>query len=334
MEKLLITGGSGFIGTNLIEYVKHEYDILNVDIKRPKIESHLKYWLEIDINNFDGISSAVDAFKPELIIHLAARTDLEGRDINDYVSNTTGTANLLNIIRNCSSLKKIIFASSKFIAPNGYSVVNQFDTCPHTIYGKSKALMEQLIWENPPKCDWLIIRPTSHWGPYFGIPYRGFFEFISRGLYFHIGRKKCFKTYGFVGNTVYQICKLLDTDTEESSNKVYYLGDEPAYEIGDWANEIAREKGKELPHVPILLVKFAAYLGDLLGVFKIKFPMNSFRYSNMTTNGTNDLSEIAKVAPHPPYTRLEGTKMTVKWLTSLRRESRRQRLEPTSRWEK
>jgi hypothetical protein len=174
--------------------------------------------------------------------------------------------------------------------------------------------MEQFIWRDPPKCDWLIIRPTSIWGPYFGEPYRHFFEYILKGLYFHIGDNKCFKTYGYVGNTVYQIHKLLITNTKTSSNKVYYLGDDPAYEIGDWANEIAKEIGKDLPLVPKFLVRAAAYVGDLLGSINVRFPMNSFRYYNMTLDGTNDLYEIGKIAPNLPYTRLEGTKITLKWL--------------------
>lgn len=49
--KVLVTGGSGFIGTNLIEYLMNipDVQIMNIDKQRPKIENQLSYWKNIDI---------------------------------------------------------------------------------------------------------------------------------------------------------------------------------------------------------------------------------------------------------------------------------------------
>ena len=318
MQKILITGGSGFIGTNLINYMIDTYEIVNLDIKEPKLEEHNKFWSKVDIRKSKEFSAAINFFKPDYIIHLAARTDLSGNLLSNYDSNTVGTQNLLNIIDNCKNLKKVIFSSSKFVAPNGYEVANQYDMCPHTTYGESKAAMERLIWNEPPKCDWLIIRPTSIWGPYFGEPYKNFFDYILKGLYFQIGNNKCFKTYGYIGNTVYQIQQLLIADTKAMSNKIYYLGDDPSYEINEWANEIATEINRKVPKVPNCFVRLLAYFGDFIGFFGMNFPMNSFRYYNMTLDGVNELSEINKLAPSLPFTRLEGTKLTLRWMASSR----------------
>lgn len=51
MKKILITGGSGFIGTNLIELLSKSknYEILNVDFQPPKKENHKLYWKNLDI---------------------------------------------------------------------------------------------------------------------------------------------------------------------------------------------------------------------------------------------------------------------------------------------
>ncbi|MDC1292408.1 NAD(P)-dependent oxidoreductase [Amylibacter sp.] len=318
MKKILITGGSGFIGTNLINYMMDSYEIMNLDIKEPKIAVHRKYWAELDIRDIKEFSIFINTFKPDYIIHLAARTDLNGKLLSNYDSNTIGTQNLLNIIGNYKNLEKVIFASSKFIAPNGYKVENQYDMCPHTTYGESKAEMERLIWNKPPKCDWLIIRPTSIWGPYFAEPYKFFFDYILKGFYFQIGNQKCFKTYGFIGNTVYQIQQLLVADTNFMSNKIYYLGDDPPYEINEWAKEIAVEINQKIPKVPSILVKLISYFGDFIRLFGINFPMNSFRYHNMTQDGINELSEINKLAPSLPFTRLAGTKLTLRWMTKTK----------------
>ena len=51
-KKILVTGGSGFIGTNLIEELSiNNYDILNLDIQKPKIHEHTLNWKYCDINN-------------------------------------------------------------------------------------------------------------------------------------------------------------------------------------------------------------------------------------------------------------------------------------------
>ena len=102
------------------------------------------------------------------------------------------------------------------------------------------------------------------------------------------------------------------------SNKIYYLGDDPSYEINEWANEIATEINRKVPKVPNSFVRLLAYFGDFIGFFGINFPMNSFRYYNMTSDGVNELSEINKLAPSLPFTRLEGTKLTLRWMASSR----------------
>ena len=313
--KILVTGGSGFIGTNLIEdLISEGYDVKNIDIKSPKIKNRENIWEDVDITNYSLFEKCVTKFDPDYIIHLAARTDLDGKKVEDYSANTVGVENLMKIVQKTKKLKKIIITSSKFVTKNGYQIKNQFDYCPHTVYGESKVITENNVWNNKPKCDWCIIRPTSIWGPWFGVPYRNFFDMIKKRMYFHIGRKKCFKTYGYIGNSIYQIKTLLFTKTNDENKKVFYIGDEPAYEINEWADEIGMEMNHKIITVPTFIVWIAAKFGDFLSLFHIHFPMQSFRYYNMTHDGVNDLSSIKEVAPDMPYTRLEGTKKTVEWM--------------------
>ena len=133
-------------------------------------------------------------------------------------------------------------------------------------------------------------------------------------MYFHIGHIKCHKTYGYIGNALYQIEQLLLNDTLEKDNKVFYIGDEPAYEINEWADEIASELNFKVPTMPVWFVRILAKFGDFLGIFNIHFPMQSFRFVNITKYGTNDMTNTYKIAPDMPYSRLEGTKITIKWI--------------------
>ena len=313
--KILITGASGFIGTNLLEdLLSKGYDVLNLDIQEPKIRERKNVWKNVDITEYEVFERRVLEFKPDYIVHLAARTDLDGKTLSDYSANTIGVENLMKIVQKLPELKKIIITSSKFVTPNGYKIRDQFDYCPHTIYGESKAETEKLVWKNEPHCDWCIIRPTSIWGPWFGVPYRNFFDMVMKRMYFHIGDIKCHKTYGYIGNAIYQIEQLLFHETKDRSNKVFYIGDEPAYEINEWADEIANELGFKVPTMPVWFVKCLAKFGDFLGLFGIHFPMQSFRYGNMTNDGINDMANTYVIAPDMPCTRLDGTKKTIEWI--------------------
>ena len=314
-EKILLTGASGFIGTNLLEdLLKKGYEVKNLDWNEPKITARKNLWENVNIINYDEFEKAVISFNPDYIVHLAARTDLDGKTLEDYEQNITGVENLMKIIHKLPNLKKIIITSSKFVTRNGYQIKNQRDYCPHTKYGESKVETETRVWNDIPDCDWCIIRPTSIWGPWFGVPYRNFFDMVIRRMYFHIGHIKCHKTYGYIGNAIYQIEHLLFNETKDVNNKVFYIGDEPPYEINEWADEIAAELGFKIPTMPVWFVKCLAKFGDFLGFFHIHFPMQSFRFTNMTNDGINDMSNTYKIAPEMPYTRLEGVRETIAWI--------------------
>lgn len=315
LSKILVTGGSGFIGTNLIEhFIGQGHQVLNLDINQPKINDRQSIWTKVDICDFKKFREMVLSFAPDYIIHLAARTDLDGKSISDYRANTIGVENLLKIVEELPELKKILITSSKFVNPNGYIPTSQFDYHPHTVYGESKVETERKVWANKPHCDWSIIRPTSIWGPWFGVPYRNFFDMVMKKMYFHIGNTKCYKTYGYIGNSIYQIESLLFAETLDEDNKVFYIGDEPAYEINEWADEIGSEIGFQVRKLPVFLIKCAAWAGDLLKLVKVRFPMTSFRYGNMTNHGVNDMSSTFKIVSGTPYSRIEGTKATIDWI--------------------
>ena len=200
----------------------------------------------------------------------------------------------------------------------GYKPKDIFDYHPTTIYGESKVITEQTVWNNKPNCDWAIIRPTSIWGEWFGAPYKNFFDMIITRRYFHIGKKICAKTYGYIGNAIYQIEKILFTDTFKDDEKVFYVGDIPPVIIKEWANEIAGYLGCKILTVPYGIVFTAAVLGDLLKKMGITFPMTTFRFRNMTTNNIIDLSKTINIAPDLPYTRIQGIEKTLEWINSNR----------------
>ncbi len=314
-DRVLITGGSGFIGSNLIKFLseKDNIELLNIDCVYNKSIDDLCRTEIVDMLNAQLLSEIIKIFSPHYIVHLAARTDLKGNCKEDYSVNTLGTSNLINAANKTDSVKKIIFCSSMLVCKAGYIPKSDTDYSPDNAYGESKVEMEKIIRREPQPWKWSIIRPTSIWGPGFKEPYRNFFDTVAKGRFVDIGNRYCTKTYGYIGNTVYQIKKILDSDL--TNGKTYYLGDDPPIFISEWGKEIAREmKIKDPVKISYSFLKYAAFLGDLLVKAGWQFPMTSFRLKNMTTDNIFDLEELYKIAPNPPFTREEGIKETLNWL--------------------
>jgi nucleoside-diphosphate-sugar epimerase len=318
MKKILITGGSGFIGTNLIETLrKTNAEILSVDMAEPKLESHRQIWKKVDIREKNAIMATVKDFQPDYVIHLAARTDLNGKTLQDYDANMQGVSNLLDALEQVPNLKQAVFASSMYVCEPGYMPKDFEDYAPHTLYGESKVETERRIKECNPRYTWSIIRPTSIWGPWFGEPYNKFFHIVLRHMYFHMGKRACRKTYGYVENAIYEIMSIFEADVEKVNRKVFYIGDYEPYDITEWANEIAKESGIWIPKIPYWCFKCAGWFGDLLKKFGIAFPMTSFRLHNMTTDNVHNLEPIKAIAPNLPVSRIEGTKRTLDWINTV-----------------
>lgn len=323
MNRILITGGSGFIGTNLIETLrKTDAEILSVDMADPKLEEHRPIWKKVDIREKNAIMATVKDFQPDYVIHLAARTDLNGKTLQDYDANMQGVSNLLDALEQVPNLKQAVFASSMYVCEPGYMPKDFEDYAPHTLYGESKVETERRIKERNPKYTWSIIRPTSIWGPWFGEPYNKFFHVVLNNMYFHMGKRACRKTYGYVDNAIYQIMSILDADAEKVNRKVFYIGDYEPYDITEWANEIAKEAGIWIPRIPYWCFKCAGWFGDLLKKFGIAFPMTSFRLHNMTTDNVHNLEPIKAVAPNLPVSRIDGTKRTLEWINKVEKSTK------------
>ncbi|MEN6328047.1 MAG: NAD(P)-dependent oxidoreductase [Syntrophomonas sp.] len=318
--KIVITGGSGFIGTNLMDfYINDGIEVVNIDIKKPRKSAHNDFWREADINDIDTLRKIFDEVNPDFVFHLAARTDLDGKHIDDYITNTGGLQNVIVVCKNIKHLQRVVFASSKLVCKNGYIPKDDHDYCPDTAYGESKVEGEKRVAAmRDSNFSWVIVRPTSIWGPWFEIPYRNFFNTIRKGLYIHPKGVRSQKTYGFSGNTIFQLNKIMLAPDHVVDKKILYLGDYEPIEVKNWGDLISEELNVRKPvEVPLFFLEILARLGDTFKHYGVKsFPYSSFRLNNILAETAFDLSELKALCGATPFSLSDGIKITVDWLKS------------------
>jgi len=323
MKKVFVTGGSGFIGTNVVSSLLADgYVVLSIDIKPPQDKTHVALYEHGDILDGDYLIRTVQKFAPDIIVHLAARTDLNEKvGINGYQANTIGVQNIISAIKQQPSVQRCIFSSTKLVCSTNYTPKTEDDYCPDTLYGRSKVQGERIVKSAEGlTCTWCIVRPTSIWGPWSmapHIPYGRFFQLISKGLYYHLGNVDSPKSFGFVGNTVFQLKKLLLAECFAIDRKVFYLSDYETYYIREWANTISiKLKRKPIHDLPEPLIYLAAKLGDFAKIIGYREPpISTFRLKNMRADTSGiPLENIKKVTGTLPYTIEQGVDCTITWM--------------------
>ena len=321
-QRVIVTGGSGFIGSNLVEfYHQAGAHVVNLD-HGPPLDARFRHlWRGIDLLDREGLAAKVRDYQPELFLHVAARTDLrEKYDPAGFAANITGIENVLSALEGLTSLRRIVVTSTQLVCPLGYQPKHDEDYCPHTTYGQSKVATERLtrLWEKAP-CPWTLVRPTSIWGPGFEEPYRRFFLSLARRRYVHQGDSNPLRSFGFVGNIVYEYAAVARAPESAVAGKTFYFADFEPVRVRDWAELITREMGLPSPRrVPLRLLRAAAKVGDLASRAGWKSPpLTSFRLRNMLSNSVNDTSPLKAVIGELPYGLEEGVRMTVKWLKEV-----------------
>lgn len=284
-NKILITGGSGFIGTNLIElFVTLGYNFINFDKAKPTKESQTKYWHKGNLLNINSFKKVLNEYKPSIVIHLAARADCESDNIEDYKDNTEGVQNLIDSIKECPSVKHVVVTSTQYVYKSKEVPFPKHDEDykPHTTYGESKVITEEITRSANLDCAWTIVRPGNVWGAWHLRYPNELWKIIDKGYYVHPSKKEVIRTYGYIKNVTHQINAIISSPAKKVDKRTYYLGDSPIDSF-IWLNGISQQlRGKSLKRVPGMLFTLPAYLGDILLKVGINSPIHTVRFKNMT----------------------------------------------------
>ena len=185
MKKIIVTGGSGFIGSNLVNYlIKKKYFVINIDkltyssntYQKASLSKKNYKFLKIDINNKFKIKKIIKKYKPECIFNLAAETHVD-RSIDSPFqfinSNILGVFNILEAIReNNKKNKKIKLVHISTDEVYGDVLNNRsnenFPYNPSSPYSASKASADHLIksYVRTYKLPAVISNCCNNYGPY------------------------------------------------------------------------------------------------------------------------------------------------------------------------
>lgn len=322
MTRILVTGTSGFIASHLAELLARDgHTVLGLDARLP-LSAPTEWSHETcDLLDAPGLTRALQEFAPETVLHLAARADLdETQDISGYAANIEGVRNLARAIRAVGTVRRTVCTSSQLVNRIGYTPSSDEDFQPSTLYGQSKGETER-IWRAEDGGDtvWVLVRPTTIWGPRMNPHYLRFFSMIRAGSYRHVSGGPRFKSYGYVGNTIRQFRQLALAPAEQVHGRVFFLADYEPLSIEGWADAFSLALGApKIRTMPLAFARLAASVGDSINAIGVKrFPFNSFRLNNVLTSYVVDLQATQDVCGPLEFDMRAGVAETGQWLRTL-----------------
>ena len=207
MKKIVVTGGSGFIGSNLIKFLlKKKYFVINIDCLKysanpyntKNLNKNKNYvFFKLDLNNKNKIVKILKKYKPEGIFNLAAETHVDRSIDNPYNfihSNILGTYNLLESILKYKKKIKLVHISTDEVY--GDVLVGRSDEeypyKPSSPYSSSKASSDHLVraYIRTYKIPAIISNCCNNYGP------NQFPEKLIPKLIFNIINNKPLPIYG------------------------------------------------------------------------------------------------------------------------------------------
>ena len=160
--KYLVTGSAGLIGSNLVSELvksgKTVYSCFN------KIKPQSGIPVKLDLLNFDEISKVFDDVQPDIIIHLAALTDVEKCEEEPRLANSINAEATEIIAKESKTLQSyLIYLSTDYVFDGKKGMYGETDiTNPLNQYGKTKLSGEKAITSFAKK--WTIIRTSTPFG--------------------------------------------------------------------------------------------------------------------------------------------------------------------------
>lgn len=174
-KTVLIFGMSSFLGSNLAEFLKHDFKVIGTYHKtRVNIPNTLS--IPCDVLSKDEVQMAVFAAKPDIAIYCAGYPSVVKCSEYETVSDALNTSGLINVIEMCGRYKaKTCYISSSYVFGGEKKKYMEMDI-PNsvTVYGRSQGASEFFIQKN--SLNYIIFRTCPLIGRSFSYKRYNFFE--------------------------------------------------------------------------------------------------------------------------------------------------------------
>jgi nucleoside-diphosphate-sugar epimerase len=247
--KIFITGASGFIGTHII----------------PLLSQHEVVTLKSDLLDFDAVKQEVQTANPDIVVHLAARTEVE-KSFYEQISfsqvNYIGSVNLIEAAKTCSNLKNFVFASTMEVygwQPISDQVKNHkildrvaFDenTEPHpnAPYAVAKLAVEKYLeyMHRSQAFPFTAVRQTNAYGRQdndFFVTEQIISQMLKNPDVINLGYADPYRNFIFVNDLLDAWLAIIHNPHLCSDGKIFTIGPDHPVKIQDHANYIAQQLG-------------------------------------------------------------------------------------------
>ena len=182
--KILISGGLGFIGHEVVKLLSQDHDVMVVDNMTNydfiPLDQMMKLFQmrqsdarnqiptrRIDIRDRGTVQKCVDDFQPDVIIHLASFPRQKVVQQNPSVASEVMSTGLINLLEaSKGTVSKFVYISSSMVYGDFDDMVTEKQECnPRGQYAIMKYMGEKLVEDYKKHFDYTIIRPSAVYGP-------------------------------------------------------------------------------------------------------------------------------------------------------------------------
>lgn len=275
MDKLLFTGGTGFLGNNVMPLLEKQYEVTTCGITpNDIIKANLAKDVPVLPEHYDVVLHAAGK------AHIVPKTEEEKQLFFDI--NYTGTIHLCDALEKVGVPKALVFISTVAVYGCDYGdlITEVHPLRGEAPYAKSKRMAEEYL------TDWCkkygvklgILRPSLLAGKNAPGNLGAMVKGVQKGFYMNIAGGKVIKSILMAEDIAY----LLPLVAEKGG--VYNVCDTRQPSFGEISMEVARQLGKRKPlNIPYWMAWCMAKVGDLLGS---KAPINSYKLEKMTQSLT------------------------------------------------
>ena len=249
MKKLLITGSSGFIGQHMLPRLQDKFEI---------------YCLKSDLRDHKAVNKEVQSFGPDLVVHLAARTEVEHsfyEQVEFSEINYVGTVNLIESMLKCKKIPKLIFASTMEVygwqpvsdlvrdgnTPNIIPIFDPDTTIPNpnAPYAVAKFGCEKYIEYAHRSCglQYIIVRQTNAYGRSdnnFFVTEQIITQMLDNSDQCNLGYQEPYRNFIFITDLL-DAWEVMIEQFDQISNNIFTLGPNNAISIDAYATLIAKK---------------------------------------------------------------------------------------------